>query len=54
MEIQIRHAEPEDYNQPGIALYQKYGFEIEGRSKQLAFRDSQYIDVYLMGRIRHE
>jgi putative acetyltransferase len=41
-------------NQPGVNLYQKFGFEIEGRSKQFAFRDGQYIDVYLMGRIKHE
>ena len=41
-------------NQAGINLYQKFGFEIEGRSKQYAFRDGQYIDVYFMGRIKHE
>jgi L-phenylalanine/L-methionine N-acetyltransferase len=41
-------------NQPGIHLYQKFGFEIEGQSKQFAFRDGQYIDVYFMGRIKHE
>lgn len=41
-------------NQPGINLYQKFGFEIEGRSKQFAFRDGQYVDVYFMARIKHE
>jgi len=41
-------------NQPGIHLYQKFGFEIEGQSKQFAFRDGQYSDVYFMGRIKHE
>ena len=41
-------------NQPGIRLYEKFGFEIEGRLKQFAFRDGQFVDVYFMGRITHE
>jgi len=41
-------------NQPAINLYKKFGFEIEGRSNQFAFRDGQYVDVYFMGRIKHD
>jgi putative acetyltransferase len=41
-------------NQPGINLYQKFGFEIEGCSKHFAFRNGQYVDVYFMGRIKHD
>ena len=39
-------------NEPGLRLYKKFGFEIEGRMKQAVFRDGQYIDIYLMARIR--
>ncbi|TDR73295.1 GNAT family N-acetyltransferase [Paludibacterium purpuratum] len=39
-------------NQPAIALYQKYGFVIEGESAQFAFRNGEYVDVYHMARLR--
>ncbi len=39
-------------NEPAIKLYQKFGFKIEGREVQHAFRDGQYVDSYLMARLR--
>lgn len=41
-------------NQPGIRLYKKFGFEIEGRLRQVAFRDGQYVDVFYMGRLLNQ
>lgn len=41
-------------NAAGIALYQKFGFEIEGTLRDYAFRDGQYVDSCLMARIRDE
>jgi putative acetyltransferase len=39
-------------NQPAIRLYQKFGFEIEGTLRKMAFRDGAYVDAYAMGRLR--
>lgn len=39
-------------NEAAIALYQKFGFEIEGTLRAYAFRDGHYVDAYLMARIR--
>jgi putative acetyltransferase len=39
-------------NPAAIALYQKFGFEIEGREIQDAFRDGAYVDSYIMSRLR--
>lgn len=39
-------------NERAIALYQKYGFEIEGRRRYDAFRDGEFVDTYAMSRIR--
>ncbi|MGK9233206.1 GNAT family N-acetyltransferase [Inquilinus limosus] len=39
-------------NEPAIALYKKYGFEIEGRERGWGYRDGQYVDSYLMARLR--
>ncbi len=39
-------------NVGGIKLYEKFGFEIEGTLRSFAFRDGQYINAYVMGRIR--
>jgi len=38
-------------NQSAIKLYKKHGFEIEGTAKNYAFRDGQYVDVYLMAKL---
>jgi L-phenylalanine/L-methionine N-acetyltransferase len=39
-------------NAAGIALYEKFGFEIEGTHRRLAFRDGEYVDAYSMARLR--
>jgi len=39
-------------NEPAIAIYQKFGFEIEGRERACAFRDGAYVDGYTMARLR--
>lgn len=39
-------------NEAGIALYKKFGFEIEGTLRKFAFRDGEFVDAYAMARIR--
>lgn len=39
-------------NQGAIALYRKFGFEIEGTSRRYAFRDGEMIDAHHMARIK--
>ncbi|MGI8867012.1 MAG: GNAT family N-acetyltransferase [Rubrobacteraceae bacterium] len=39
-------------NAAAIALYEKFGFEIEGTHRQDAFRDGVYVDSYSMARLR--
>ena len=39
-------------NVAGVALYTKYGFEIEGTCHRYAFRDGQYVDAHIMARIK--
>lgn len=39
-------------NESAIALYKKFGFEIEGESKDFAFRDGVYVNAYHMARVR--
>ncbi|RPJ02832.1 MAG: GNAT family N-acetyltransferase [Chloroflexi bacterium] len=39
-------------NAAGVALYRKFGFEIEGTLRDCAFRNGRYVDAYLMSRIR--
>ncbi|MCZ7540822.1 MAG: GNAT family N-acetyltransferase [Anaerolineae bacterium] len=39
-------------NPAGIALYKKFGFEVEGTLREYALRDGQYVDSYLMARVR--
>ncbi|MBI5961595.1 MAG: GNAT family N-acetyltransferase [Chloroflexi bacterium] len=41
-------------NAAALALYQKFGFEIEGTLRAYAYRDRDYMDVYLMARIHEE
>ena len=38
-------------NAPAIALYEKFGFEIEGTHRRFAFRNGEYVDSYSMARI---
>lgn len=39
-------------NEPAIRLYEKFGFSIEGTMVDFAFREGQYVDTYLMARLR--
>jgi putative acetyltransferase len=39
-------------NESAISLYERHGFEREGLLRQHAFRDGQYIDSYMMARLR--
>jgi putative acetyltransferase len=39
-------------NAPAIALYEKFGFEVEGRMRGDAFRDGSYVDSLAMARLR--
>jgi RimJ/RimL family protein N-acetyltransferase len=39
-------------NAAGTALYEKFGFEIEGTHRRYAFRNGDYVDAYSMARLR--
>jgi putative acetyltransferase len=39
-------------NEAGLRLYERFGFELEGTLRQHAFRDGQYVDSYVMARLR--
>jgi L-phenylalanine/L-methionine N-acetyltransferase len=39
-------------NAPAIALYKKFGFEIEGTHKRFVYRDGEYVDAHVMARLR--
>lgn len=39
-------------NEAAIALYRKFGFEIEGTMKRHAFRQGEYVDSHLMARLK--
>ncbi len=39
-------------NSAGVALYKKFGFEIEGTHRRHAFRNAEYVDAYSMARIK--
>jgi L-phenylalanine/L-methionine N-acetyltransferase len=39
-------------NVAGIALYKKFGFEVKGTHRRLAFRDGEYVDAYSMARLK--
>jgi len=41
-------------NERALKLYQKFGFAIEGTAIDFAFRDGQFVDVYLMARLRDQ
>lgn len=38
-------------NAPAIALYRKFGFEIEGTHRAYALRGGEYVDAYAMARL---
>ncbi|HHY36025.1 MAG TPA: GNAT family N-acetyltransferase [Firmicutes bacterium] len=38
-------------NERAIALYQKFGFEVEGRKRGVAIRQGKYVDTLVMSRI---
>jgi site-specific DNA recombinase len=42
----------EKRNAIAIALYEKFGFEVEGTHRRLAFRDGEYVDAYSMARLK--
>jgi L-phenylalanine/L-methionine N-acetyltransferase len=39
-------------NAAAMALYEKFGFEVEGTHYRLAFRDGEYVDAYSMARLK--
>ncbi len=39
-------------NATAIWLYKRFGFEIEGTHKRFAFRKGEYVDAYVMARLR--
>lgn len=39
-------------NHGAIHLYRQFGFEIEGTISHYAFRQGEYVDAHLMGRVR--
>jgi len=41
-------------NAPAIRLYEKFSFSIEGTLVDFAFRDGQYVDTYMMARLRKQ
>jgi putative acetyltransferase len=40
-------------NAPAIALYKKFGFEIEGTHKRYAMRAGEFVDTYFMARLKN-
>jgi putative acetyltransferase len=39
-------------NARAIGLYEKYGFETEGLHRAFGYREGQYVDTLVMGRLR--
>ncbi|WP_368544269.1 N-acetyltransferase [Enterobacter soli] len=39
-------------NPPALALYRKFGFEIEGTGKKFALRNGELVDAYYMARVK--
>ena len=38
-------------NSSRVTLYERFGFEIEVTHRRYAYRDSEYVDAYSMGRV---
>jgi putative acetyltransferase len=39
-------------NAAGVALYKKFGFEVEGTHRRYAFRNGEYVDAYSMAHLK--
>jgi L-phenylalanine/L-methionine N-acetyltransferase len=39
-------------NATAISLYKRFGVEIEGTHKRFSFRKGEYVDAYVMARLR--
>ncbi|BBQ81854.1 TPA: N-acetyltransferase [Kluyvera ascorbata] len=39
-------------NPAALALYRKFGFDIEGTGKRYALRNGEYVDAYFMARLK--
>ena len=52
--LQVKRLELTVYtDNPGaLALYRKFGFEIEGTLRAYAFRNGEYVDAFTMARIK--
>ena len=52
--LMLRRVELEVYadNEDAIRLYQRLGFETEGRKREAAVKDGAYADILLMARLR--
>lgn len=51
--LQLQRLELHVYvdNLPALALYQRFGFRVEGTMRAYALRDGQYVDVHAMARL---
>lgn len=52
--LNVHRVEIEVYvdNEPAVKLYEKFGFEVEGRLRDYAFREGVYVDAWAMARLR--
>ena len=52
--LNVKRVELDVYtdNLRAVHLYKKFGFEIEGVRRSLAFREGEYVDAYHMARVR--
>jgi putative acetyltransferase len=39
-------------NEPAVRLYRKFGFQVEGKRVAADLRDREYVDIFVMGRVR--